>query len=78
MFDALTHSRPYKAAWPLADALAEIRRLRGVQFDPAVVEAFDQVGAPDGVAPITDGIVVPLFAAAADAAAGVRPGSSRR
>jgi len=40
VFDALTHDRPYKAAWPVADAAAEIRRLAGSHFDPAVVEAF--------------------------------------
>jgi PAS domain S-box-containing protein len=41
VFDALTHKRPYKPAWPVEEAVAEIRRLRGVQFDPQVVDAFD-------------------------------------
>jgi len=41
VFDALTHIRPYKHAWPIDDAAAEIRRLRGVQFDPAVIDAFE-------------------------------------
>jgi hypothetical protein len=40
VFDALTHPRPYKQAWPIADAVSEIERLRGRQFDPEVVEAF--------------------------------------
>jgi putative nucleotidyltransferase with HDIG domain len=40
VFDALTHARPYKQAWPIERALAELRRLAGTQFDPAVVEAF--------------------------------------
>ncbi len=40
VFDALTHARPYKAAWPVADAVAEIARQTGRQFDPAVVAAF--------------------------------------
>ena len=40
VFDALTHSRPYKDAWPLADAVREISDGSGRQFDPAVVEAF--------------------------------------
>jgi putative nucleotidyltransferase with HDIG domain len=40
VFDALTSCRPYKAAWSVTDALAEIRRQSGRQFDPALVEAF--------------------------------------
>lgn len=40
VFDALTHERPYKAAWPEEAALAEIERQSGRQFDPRVVEAF--------------------------------------
>ena len=41
VFDALTHDRPYKRALPLEMALDEIRNLRGRQFDPRVVEAFE-------------------------------------
>lgn len=40
VFDTLVYSRPYKAAWPVADAIAEIRQLAGTYFDPAVVEHF--------------------------------------
>jgi PAS domain S-box-containing protein len=43
VFDALTHARPYKFAWSRDDALAEIDRQRGLQFDPQVVEAFFSV-----------------------------------
>ena len=43
VFDALTHARPYKAAWPLDAALAEIDRLSGLQFDPALVALFRSV-----------------------------------
>ncbi len=39
-FDALTHERPYKSAWPLEDAIEEIYEQRGRQFDPDVVDAF--------------------------------------
>lgn len=39
-FDALTHARPYKEAWPLAEAIAEIQQERGWQFDPQVVDAL--------------------------------------
>lgn len=45
-FDALTHKRPYKEAWPVEDALAEIKRQTGSQFDPLIAEAFmDSMGA---------------------------------
>ena len=40
VFDALTHERPYKQAWSEESAAAEIERLAGTHFDPAVVEAF--------------------------------------
>jgi putative two-component system response regulator len=43
VFDALTHARPYKAAWPVEDAVAEIARNAGSQFDPRVVEEFLQL-----------------------------------
>ena len=46
VFDALTQKRPYKAAWPVADAVAEIERQRGRQFDPAIVDAFLRVIEP--------------------------------
>ncbi len=39
-FDALTNVRPYKPAWSVPDALAEIKRERGWQFDPEVVDAL--------------------------------------
>jgi putative two-component system response regulator len=40
VFDALTSHRPYKRAWSLAGALAEIRALRGSSFDPSLVDVF--------------------------------------
>lgn len=40
VFDALTHDRPYKSAWPVEQAIAEIQRASGTQFDPRVVDAF--------------------------------------
>jgi PAS domain S-box-containing protein len=50
VFDALAHARPYKPAWPIQDAAAEIARTAGTQFDPRVVAAFNElyeVGALD-------------------------------
>lgn len=43
VFDALTHVRPYKEAWPLDKAVVEIRNGWGTQFDPRVVEAFLEI-----------------------------------
>lgn len=43
VFDALTHERPYKKAWPVDEALAEIAGQRGRQFDPRVSDAFLRV-----------------------------------
>ncbi|HJW51152.1 MAG TPA: HD domain-containing phosphohydrolase, partial [Burkholderiaceae bacterium] len=40
VFDALTHKRPYKEAWKVSDALAEIASLRGKQFDPELTDIF--------------------------------------
>ncbi len=40
VFDVLTHDRPYRAAWPVAKALNEMRRLKGTRFDPSMTETF--------------------------------------
>jgi response regulator RpfG family c-di-GMP phosphodiesterase len=40
VFDALMSERPYKPAWTLEAALAEIKRQSGVAFDPRLVEHF--------------------------------------
>ena len=39
-FDAMTSNRPYRSALAREEALAEIVRNSGTQFDPAVVRAF--------------------------------------
>jgi putative two-component system response regulator len=41
VFDALTSARPYKKAWPLADAIAFIVENAGAHFDPEVVAHFN-------------------------------------
>lgn len=43
VFDALTSERPYKKAWPVEDAIAEINRCSGNHFDPVLVEHFNKV-----------------------------------
>ncbi|WP_137150634.1 HD domain-containing phosphohydrolase [Devosia sp. FKR38] len=40
VFDALCSERPYKKAWPIDKAVAEIRACSGTHFDPACVAAF--------------------------------------
>jgi response regulator RpfG family c-di-GMP phosphodiesterase len=43
VFDALTSVRPYKHAWPVDAAVAEIARGAGAHFDPWLVKAFTSV-----------------------------------
>jgi putative nucleotidyltransferase with HDIG domain len=45
-FDAMTSDRPYRRGRQLDEALAEIERCAGTQFDPAVVTAFLAVPMP--------------------------------
>lgn len=40
VYDALTSERPYKPAWSREEALAEIERQAGHQFDPELARAF--------------------------------------
>jgi putative two-component system response regulator len=42
VFDALTSSRPYKRAWTVVEAAAEIQRMRGRHFDPDLVGLFTE------------------------------------
>ena len=42
-FDAMTSNRPYREPLPEEEALAELRRSAGLQFDPRVVAAFEQI-----------------------------------
>jgi HD-GYP domain-containing protein (c-di-GMP phosphodiesterase class II) len=49
----MTTNRPYQDAVPFEDALEELRRCAGGQFDPKVVEAFcreaSRTEAPDEI-----------------------------
>ena len=40
VFDALTSERPYKKAWPVEEAVANLQENAGSHFDPALIEAF--------------------------------------
>jgi putative nucleotidyltransferase with HDIG domain len=69
-FEAMTAARPYRMT-PLSaeQALAELRKFAGVQFDPVVVDAFVRTRHVDGVAdpgrPI-EPRQIPLISQAAD------------
>jgi diguanylate cyclase (GGDEF)-like protein/putative nucleotidyltransferase with HDIG domain len=39
-FEAMTSDRPYRAGMPVADAVAELRRCAGKQFQPEIVETI--------------------------------------
>jgi two-component system cell cycle response regulator len=41
-FDAMVSDRPYRGGRSTDEALAELRSHAGTQFDPVVVEAFEQ------------------------------------
>ena len=45
VYDALTHPRVYKGAWPIDRARAEVRAAAGKMFDPQVVRAFESLAA---------------------------------
>ena len=40
MYDALTGERTYKVAWTHEEAVKEVIRMKGLAFDPIIVEAF--------------------------------------
>jgi len=40
VFDALTHTRSYKHAWPLQEAVDYIVNLKGTHFEPEIVDIF--------------------------------------
>jgi HD-GYP domain-containing protein (c-di-GMP phosphodiesterase class II) len=44
-FDVMTHHRDYRSARPRAEALAELERCAGSQFDPGVVRSFRRLAA---------------------------------
>jgi two-component system, cell cycle response regulator len=50
-FDAMTTERPYRHPVSEADAVEELRRCAGTQFDPMVVDAFCRVLAREHPAP---------------------------
>ncbi len=78
-FEAMTHARPYRMT-PLApeQALAELRKFGGIQFDPDVVDAFARTKWARGLADPGRGEVrdVPLIGDAAGSIASLTAGAS--
>jgi HD-GYP domain-containing protein (c-di-GMP phosphodiesterase class II) len=79
-FEAMTAARPYRMTPLTAEqALAELRKFAGVQFDPVVVDAFVRTQHVDGVADPggrTAPRQIPLITQAADRMTASRPESS--
>ncbi len=61
VFDAMTHQRSYRKALSKAEAMAELERGAGTQFDPAAVKAFLALLKRRG-----DGLGLPAQAASKD------------
>lgn len=45
-FDAMTSNRPYRSAMSMDEAVDEMRRCNGTQFDPTVIDAFMKAALP--------------------------------
>jgi HD-GYP domain-containing protein (c-di-GMP phosphodiesterase class II) len=52
VFDALTHVRPYKEAWPIEEAVTQVVAESGTHFDPLVVDAFRALDKSELLAPV--------------------------
>jgi diguanylate cyclase (GGDEF)-like protein/PAS domain S-box-containing protein len=67
-FDAMTTDRPYRKAMSVEEAIDELRRNRGSQFDPAVVDAFLELLAREGPQPLRRKTALRVGSTAAKAA----------
>jgi HD-GYP domain-containing protein (c-di-GMP phosphodiesterase class II) len=63
-FDSMTSTRSYRGARPVEEAVAELRKWSGTQFDPAFVDAFvaaikrDGWQSPEPPVPAADDLTV--------------------
>jgi putative nucleotidyltransferase with HDIG domain len=78
-FEAMTAQRPYRMT-PLTteQALGELRKFAGIQFDPVVVDAFVRTHWVEGVSDpgrTLQPVPIPLIGQAASRMAGAAPGS---
>jgi two-component system, cell cycle response regulator len=55
-FDAMISDRPYSTPKTADDALAELRRCAGTQFDPQLVALFEQVMAERALSPTAEAV----------------------
>jgi len=77
-YDAMTHDRPYKRAMSHDDAITELRRHAGTQFDPDLVQLFCDLFGRAAPAPDPTVLAITEGAAAADAAHARRQQRRRR
>jgi HD-GYP domain-containing protein (c-di-GMP phosphodiesterase class II) len=47
-YDAMTSDRPYRVALSIREAVNEIRRCTGTQFDPVIANVFLKIEASEG------------------------------
>ncbi|AWT45394.1 MULTISPECIES: HD-GYP domain-containing protein [Streptomyces] len=73
-FDAMTSTRSYRRARPVATALEELRRCAGAQFDPDMVEALTRALAREGWHPAVTAEEPAVPRPRRDAASHGRPG----
>jgi putative two-component system response regulator len=59
-FDAMISNRPYRRGMSFDQARREIHRSRDTQFDPAVVDAFEQVFDRLAASPVLQQAQVPM------------------
>ncbi|HEY7131764.1 MAG TPA: HD domain-containing phosphohydrolase, partial [Candidatus Limnocylindrales bacterium] len=71
-YDAMTHDRPYKRAISHDDAIKELRRHAGTQFDPEMVTLFCDLFAARAPVPDPTVLAITEAPAALDAAHGRR------
>ncbi len=53
-YDAMTHSRPYREALTVMDAVDELKRSSGSQFDPKVVDSLVEIIEAENLANMTE------------------------
>jgi putative two-component system response regulator len=55
-FDAMITDRPYRKGMPVERAIQELQRMRGVQFDPLVVDAMIALHEDGSLSPVVEKI----------------------